>query len=126
MLAPVRSANETPAADATAASTVVAAEATTAAATPCFQTGCRPAAGAISPGMTRVGTTGVGICVVLVITGSVSFAGRSVRPAHISSTNGRARIRQPGKEENSLGWLSYRRDAVRGGDEWRPSGRPRP
>src|ERR671921_1435534 len=41
MLAPLLSANETPAADATVARTVVATEAATAAATPCFQTGCR-------------------------------------------------------------------------------------
>ena len=45
MLAPVLSANETPAAEATVARTVVATEATTAAATPCFQTGCRWPAG---------------------------------------------------------------------------------
>src|SRR5205809_3703235 len=53
MLAPVLSANETPAADATAARTVVATEATTAAATPCFQTGCRWAVGVVALGVLR-------------------------------------------------------------------------
>src|SRR4051794_25247938 len=56
MLAPVLSANETPAADATAARTVVATEATTAAATPCFQTGRRSAVGVDAVGVVRAGT----------------------------------------------------------------------
>ncbi len=89
MLAPVLSANETPAADAIAARTVVATEATTAEATPCFHTGCRWAAGVGALGVVRVG-----ICVVVDMSSSVSSAGRPVRPAHTPSTNGRVRIRQ--------------------------------
>ena len=89
MLAPVLSANETPAADAIAARTVVATEATTAEATPCFHTGCRSAAGVGALGVVRVG-----ICVVVDMSSSVSSAGRPVRPAHAPSTNGRVRIRQ--------------------------------
>jgi hypothetical protein len=56
MLAPVLSANETPAPDAAAARTVVATEATTAAATPCFQTGCRSTVGVDALGVVRVAT----------------------------------------------------------------------
>src|SRR6058998_746186 len=56
MLAPVLSANETPAADTTAARTVVATDATTAAATPCFQTGCRSAVGFVALGVVPLGT----------------------------------------------------------------------
>jgi hypothetical protein len=89
MLAPVLSANETPAADAIAARTVVATEATTAEATPCFHTGCRSAAGVGALGVVRVG-----ICVVVDMSSSVSSAGRPVRPAHTPSTNERVRIRQ--------------------------------
>ena len=70
MLAPVLSANETPAADATAARTVVATEAITAEATPCFHTGCRSAAGVGALGVVRVG-----ICVVVDMSSSVSSAG---------------------------------------------------
>ncbi len=77
MLAPVLSANETPAADAIAARTVVATEAPTAAATPCFHTGCRSAAGVGALGVVRVG-----ICVVVDVSSSVSSAGCPVRPAH--------------------------------------------
>lgn len=89
MLAPVLSANETPAADAIAARTVVATEATTAEVTPCFHTGCRSAAGVGALGVARVG-----ICLVVDISGSVSSAGRPVRLAPTPSTNGRVRIRQ--------------------------------
>ena len=53
------SANETPAADATAASTVVAAAATTAAATPCFQTGSRWPVRVDASGVRPVGTSAV-------------------------------------------------------------------
>src|SRR4051794_2582322 len=70
MLAPVLSANETPAADAAAARTVVATEATTAAATPCFQTGRRCAVGGVVLGVVRVGTW-----IVVNMSGSVSLGG---------------------------------------------------
>ena len=88
MLAPVLSANETPAADATAARTVVATEATTAAATPCFQTGCRSSGRWTDAVVVWV----VGICVVVDMSGSASSAGRPVRPAHAPSTNGRVEV----------------------------------
>jgi hypothetical protein len=89
MLAPVLSANETPAADATAARTVVATEATTATATPCFQTGCRSAVRVDALGVVRVGTW-----MVVDMSSSLTSADRPVRPAHTPSTNGRVRIRQ--------------------------------
>src|SRR3954447_12194458 len=74
MLAPVLSANETPAVDAIAARTVVATEATTAAAAPCFQTGCRAA------GLGVLAVVRVGICVVVDMSGSVSSAGARCDP----------------------------------------------
>jgi hypothetical protein len=99
MLAPERSANETPAVDATAARTVVASDATTAEATPCLHTGCRWAARIGSPDVVWVLVVRVGTWIVVDMSSSVSSAGRPVRPAHTLSTNDPPRIRQAWEEK---------------------------
>src|SRR5262245_7184328 len=93
MLAPVLSANETPAAEASAARAVVATEATTAAATPCFQAGCRAVAWVVALGVEWVWTW------VADMSCSVSSASRPVRPAH--PLHERPRPDPTGREEKS-------------------------
>ncbi|GAA2219931.1 hypothetical protein GCM10010429_53330 [Micromonospora olivasterospora] len=86
----------------------MATEATTAAATPCFQTGCRSTVRFDAPGVLLVGTW-----TLVDMSGSVSSAGRPVRPAHTLSTNGRVRIRQLAKKK-FYGWVRVRGDAASG------------
>src|SRR5262249_33563922 len=92
MLAPVLSAKETPAADATVARTVVVTAATTAAATPYVQTGCRSAVGVAVGG-------GRGEMCAVVMSGSDSSAGAWCDPAHVQATNGLDRFRQPSRRK---------------------------